>query len=135
MNWPALLVSLSSMASLACGGSATDAPSAVVDRQAELAPGQTAQVGPLRVTFTGVTGDSRCPIDVVCVWEGDAVAQLLLSEPSRGAETRELHTSNPRAATYGAFHVELVRLDPAPRSTQPIPPASYRLIVRVTPVS
>ena len=136
MSWPALLVTFGSFFALACGGSSsTSGPSAVINQETELAPGQTAQVGPLRITFTGVSGDSRCPVDVVCVWEGDAVADLTLSQPTGAVETRELHTSNPRSATYGGFQIELVRLDPAPRSTQAIPPASYRLVVRVTPAS
>jgi hypothetical protein len=136
MNWPALLVTFGSMFAVACGSaSSPSAPSAALSQPTELSPGQTAQVGPLRITFTGVSGDSRCPVDVVCVWAGDAVAKLSVSQPTGAVETRELHTSNPRAATYGDFQIELVRLDPAPHSTQPIPPASYRLVVLVTPVS
>lgn len=135
MNWPALLVTFGSAFALACGGSTTDGPTAGLGQQTELAPGQTARVGSLRITFSGVAGDSRCPVDVVCVWEGDAVARLELSQPPRYPEMRELHTSNPRAVTYGGFQVELVRLDPAPRSTQPIPANSYRLVIRVTSAS
>jgi hypothetical protein len=135
MNWPALLMTFGSMFAMACGGSPSSGPSAELNQPTELAPGQTAQVGPLRITFTAVSSDSRCPVDVVCVWEGDAVAELTVSQPTGAVETRELHTSNPRPATYGGFQIELVRLDPVPRSTQPIPPGSYRLVVRVSPVS
>ena len=136
MSWPALLVSFGSLFALACGGSSsgspTGSPPAAINQPVELAPGQSTQVGALRITFTGVSGDSRCPIDVTCVWEGDAVAEIELSQPTSAMETRELHTASPRSATYGRYQVELVRLDPAPRSTQTIPPASYRLVVRVT---
>jgi hypothetical protein len=135
MSWPALLLTFGSMFALACGGDSSSGPSAALGQPTELAPGQTAQVGPLRVTFTGVRDDSRCPVDVVCVWEGDAVAKVELSQPTGAVETHELHTSSPRATTYGGYRVELVRLDPAPRSTQPIPPERYRLVVRVSAVS
>jgi hypothetical protein len=139
MSWPALLVTFGSVFALACGGSSsgspTGSPPAAINQPVELAPGQSTQFGPLRITFTGVTGDSRCPVDVTCVWEGDAVAKIELSQPTSEAETRELHTASPRSATYGSYQVELVRLDPAPRSTQTIPSASYRLVVRVTQVS
>jgi hypothetical protein len=135
MSWPALLLTLGSMFALACGSSSSSGPSAALNTPTELAPGQTALVGGLRITFTGVTGDSRCPVDVVCVWEGDAVASLEVSQPTGAVETRELHTHGPRAVTYNGFAIELVRLDPAPRSTQTIPPASYRLVVRVSEVS
>lgn len=135
MNWTALLVTFGSVFAMACGGSSSSGPSGSLNQPVELAPGQTARVGPLRITFTGVSGDSRCPVDVVCVWEGDAVAELTVSQPAGAVESRELHTSSPRAATYGSFQIELVRLDPAPRSTQTIPPDGYRLVVRVTPAS
>ena len=136
MSWPALLVTFGSLFALACGGSSSDSPTgtppAAINQPIELAPGQSAQIGPLRITFTGVSGDSRCPVDVTCVWEGDAVAEIELRQPTSAMETRELHTASPRSTTYGSYQVELVRLDPAPRSTQTIPPASYRLVVRVT---
>jgi hypothetical protein len=143
MSWPALLVTFGSVFALACSGSPssspTDSPSvgpaAAINQPVELAPGQSTQFGALRLTFTGVTGDSRCPVDVTCVWEGDGVAKIELSQPTSDTETRELHTAGPRSTTYGSYQVELVRLDPAPRSTQTIPPASYRLVVRVTQVS
>ena len=133
MNWPTLIVTFGSLFALACGSSSTT-PSGL-NQPTELAPGQSAQVGPLKITFTGVASDSRCPVDVVCVWEGDAVARLELSQPTGAVETRDLHTISPQGVTYGGFQVELVRLDPAPRSTQPIPPDGYRLVVRVTSVS
>lgn len=28
----------------------------------------------LKITFTGITEDSRCPTDAMCIWEGRAVA-------------------------------------------------------------
>jgi hypothetical protein len=43
---------------------------------------------PFRVTFLGVTGESRCPEDVRCVWEGDARVVLHLERgdaPGPGA--------------------------------------------------
>ena len=33
--------------------------------------GESITVGDLRLTFRSVEGDSRCPIDAVCVWAGD----------------------------------------------------------------
>jgi hypothetical protein len=128
MSWPSLLVAFSSLFVLACGSSSTTDPGGLT-QPTELAPGQTARVSALSVTFEGVTSDSRCPTDVVCVWEGDAVARLTLTHPSSGTETKELHTSGSgsRSVNFGGIVIELVRLDPAPRSAQPIPPQSYRL--------
>lgn len=131
MNWPALLVAFGSLASFACKSSTS--PSAL-NQPTELAPGQSAQVGALKVTFTGVLSDSRCPVDVVCVWAGDAVARLEVSQPQGSVEARELHTLENQPVTYGSFRIALVRLDPEARSTRPIAPEAYRLVVRVTAV-
>src|SRR5688500_14959017 len=38
----------------------------------------------VRATLLSVVGDSRCPIDATCVWEGDAAVRLRLE---RGATT------------------------------------------------
>jgi hypothetical protein len=132
MTWPALLVTFGSFFALACGSSTS--PSGL-DQPMELAPGRSAQVGALKVTFTGVVSDSRCPVDVVCVWAGDAVARLEVSEPQGAVETRDLHTLQNEPAAYGRFRIALVRLDPEPRSTRPIAPDAYRLVVRVTAVN
>lgn len=33
----------------------------------------------LTINFTGIVEDSRCPADVVCVWEGTVVVELMLT--------------------------------------------------------
>ena len=59
---------------VSCATSPIDPRTVRLDAEFTLAPGQTAQVegGGLRVTFYGVSADSRCPTGVTCVWEGDA---------------------------------------------------------------
>ena len=58
-----------------------------------LAPGQTATVSgtSVRLTFERVSEDSRCPTDVTCIWEGDAVVVLKVKAEADEA-TREVHT-------------------------------------------
>jgi len=98
-----------------------------------LAPGEAAQVGTgLLVTFQGVDADSRCPVDVTCVWEGDAV--VLVSARPDAAPRRELHTSGRYASEVevGDYKVRLVGLAPAPRQGASPAPGDYRvtLVVR-----
>jgi hypothetical protein len=135
MSWPVLIMTFGSLFALGCDDTSSSGPTAALNAPAVLAPGETARFGALRVTFKEVTGDSRCPVDVTCVWEGDAVARIELSEPAGAVETHELHTAKsqqPQPVVYGGYQVDLVRLDPEPRSTGTIPPSSYRLAVRVT---
>jgi len=137
MSWPALLVTFGSLFAMACGDSssgsptATGSPPAAINQPVELAPGQSTQVGALRVKFEGVTGDSRCPVDVTCVWQGDAVVRLSLTHP-RETGTKDLHTAGPTSTDFQGVVIELVQLDPMPRSTQNIPAESYRAVLRFT---
>ncbi|WP_326837214.1 hypothetical protein VSH64_20335 [Amycolatopsis rhabdoformis] len=82
-------------------------------RDVTLAEGQEARLTTrdLTVRYTRLVEDSRCPENVTCVWSGDAVVALELSQPGRGEQTRtQLHTARrgPQGITYAAAHVELV---------------------------
>jgi hypothetical protein len=100
-----------------------------------LAPGQTATVEGqgLEVTFQVVEQDSRCPVDVTCVWEGDATVKVSIAQPPRPPQEFELHTAGSLAqrVTYGDFQVELRDLQPRPRSTSEIPRDQYRALLAV----
>ena len=135
MSWPTLVVSLSTLLAAACATSTGAVRPIGLNQETELAPGQSVQSGSLRVTFTRVDNDSRCPADVVCVWEGDALVKIEVSEQPGDPVARELHTSGSAGAsaiTYGGFRIELVRLTPQTHSQQPIPAQDYRLVLKVT---
>jgi hypothetical protein len=114
------------IAAAGCVNSPT-APDAVVGEPFELKAGAVASLpdgGRLR--FDQVAADSRCPMDALCVWAGDA-AVLVTVTPSGGAsESRELHTQPPGSQiSYSGYTVTLTALAPYPRSTQPIAPGDY----------
>ena len=94
-----------------------------------LAVGQSAVVvdESVRLTLKSVTDDSRCPVDVTCVWEGDAKVSVDVLTPTP-REEHELHTSArfDREAKHGAYQIQLVRLEPAPRSTAKPTSSDYR---------
>lgn len=94
----------------------------------ELKIGETATVGStgLRVTFTAVESDSRCPIDALCVWAGDAATALKLERSGRSA-TAVLHTNErPKQVEFDGFDIVLVTLQPANQSATPTRPDQYR---------
>ena len=118
------------LAMAACGNkvSTPDAEKIPLGREFTLAPGQSAVVNDeLRLTLKSVTDDSRCPVDVTCVWEGDAKVAVEVITPTPRAE-HELHTSArfDHEAKHGAYRVTLVKLEPAPRSTTAISTGDYR---------
>jgi hypothetical protein len=124
------------LAACASGGANTPSPTPALNEEFTLAPGQTASVTGtnVRLTFDRVSEDSRCPTDVNCIWEGDAVVVLKVQVEAEEA-TREVHTQGreprSRKAPVGDYVVTLVRLDPAPRSTTTIEASSYRATLMV----
>lgn len=128
---------------VACASS--NAPTApVVYSQAEAADsvsirvGQTIVVGDIRLRFHAVESDSRCPSDVVCVWAGDAIVNLIAEQncncPSVAYDLR-LHTSlQPKSGVAYGYRVELLQLAPYPVSTSAIKPDAYTAWVRIVPV-
>ena len=80
----------------------------------------------LRVTFQRFLADSRCPINAICVWEGDAAVSVRLQRNGLTSD-QELHTSARMGATSVAFEgyeIRLFGLTPAPEEGKPRPPES-----------
>ena len=80
----------------------------------------------MRIGFGGVGGDSRCPVDVVCIWEGDAAVEIGVAFGMGPTVPYVLHTAlEPRGVELGIYRIRLVELRPAPVSTSRIPPDQY----------
>lgn len=105
-----------------------------------LCVGETSEIGAdrLKLGFTGVRSDSRCPEGVECFWQGDAVVALDVRIAGAPAESIELHTAGgsrwPRDARVDAFLVQLVQLAPGNRLGG-VRADEYRLTLRVTRAS
>lgn len=84
------------------------------------------------VRFQALLADSRCPSDVVCVWEGEGKVELGLTMGDGPTVPVELNTLGPRTATYAGFTITLLALDPYPVSTQPHVPGDYVVALRVS---
>jgi hypothetical protein len=102
----------------------------------QLRVGENAAVegGTVAVGFTGVSGDSRCPLGVQCFWEGDAIVSLAAIGADEGERTMQVHTSGrfPRSADYGAYTVTLESLTPTPVVGTPIAASDYVATLKVT---
>ncbi len=119
----------------ACGEDAPTGPTVSLDERFTLAPGETASVADsaMRLRFDGVSGDSRCPADAVCIQGGDAIVHVQASGVG-DAMSLELHTgdSSRASATYGGVKVALVELQPYPFSSRTIAPGDYRATLLVS---
>lgn len=84
----------------------------------------------LVVRVVEVPHDSRCPVDVVCVWAGNA--EVVLNTVKDGVERAfTLNTFGdpplaPRSVEVDGYRITLLRLRPRPRSDVAIPPGDYR---------
>ena len=109
-----------------CEG-ATDTLLTVCAGHEVLAPG-----GVMRVAFLGVPSDSRCPVDVQCVWAGNAAVVFGVAFGAGPTVPYVLNTGlEPRAVTLGSLRLTLAELRPAPVSTARIPPDRYVASLRL----
>jgi len=94
--------------------------------------GESITVGELRLTFRSVEGDSRCPIDAVCVWAGDGEIALKIEQGTKAA-VAALHTTlEPKKTEWNGYTISLVSLTPAPKASTQANPADYRAEILVT---
>ena len=132
MRCAALLFCL--LAATACDETPTG-PSVPLDARFTLAPGETASISGhgVRLRFEGVTGDSRCPADAICITGGDAIVKVSATGDG-GSVSLDLHTGDASRAsvTYGGVKVTLVDLQPYPFSSRTIAPGDYRATLVVS---
>lgn len=122
---------------LGCGGgsNAPVSPDLRSDSSAvvELGVGQSAVVDGVEIRFAEVTEDSRCAIDVVCVWAGNGAVALHLSSDERPGETVTVNTTvEPRSVERGGLAIRIAGLEPQPVSTVAIDPDEYRVELEVS---
>lgn len=85
------------------------------------------------VHFTQVTEDSRCPKGVNCVWEGEAVAELVLGK--MGADTLALtYRPGREKASVGrasGYSFRLIEVNPYPEKGQTIEKEDYQIVLEI----
>lgn len=118
---------------LAAAAACTSAPTAPVDTTVTLAPGQASSVGSLTVKFIGVTIDTRCPANALCIQVGDAHVALEASAlgTRRAFELQVLNPMNRETEIRG-YTIAIEELSPHPFLPMPIEPGDYRVKLRVT---
>ena len=82
------------------------------------------------LAFTGVTSDSRCPVNVRCVWAGEAVLAFELRH--HGAVVARSVTVSPSvdaSGVLGPYRLAVLSLEPEPTAATAIPPADYEATI------
>jgi hypothetical protein len=90
----------------------------------------------LRLSFGEVLEDSRCPVDVTCVWEGNGKVVIGIAAGMGPTHALILNTSlEPRSVVWSGIRVTLLELTPAPHAGTPIPPQDYAVRLRLEPLA
>ena len=90
---------------------------------------ESATVGTITIQALEVVEDSRCPVDVECIWAGTV---RLRAQLSSGFGIRELTFSLGTTITTEAETVTLAHVLPQPHAGEKIPPESYQFIFEVS---
>lgn len=96
-----------------------------------LMPGGSARIpaSDLTIRFLEVESDSRCPVEVDCVWAGDAVL-VVETVSGSGTRVRRLHTPTemvgPGSVEVDGHVLHVLGLEPAPREGEVTPQEDYR---------
>jgi hypothetical protein len=78
------------------------------------------------IRFEEVTADSRCPIGVACVWEGDGAVRLTVRDQESTLVDDTLHTTlTPRTLEYRTLFIRLKELHPHPVHNVPLDSSQY----------
>ena len=100
--------------------------------------GETVEVNNLEITFSSVLEDSRCPVDVTCIWEGNAKVELEVGVVNSDAPTIQLVLNTALEPHYGDAYGQRITLKavrPNPVSNTPIPPDAYEVRLKVEPLA
>ena len=109
------------------------APTSPLDVEFTLALGESRRIEgeSATVTFVGVSGDSRCPADAICVLGGSAIVRIAVAS-GLGNRPYELQTGDMQPVVHNGLTIALIQLLPYPFSARTIAPGEYRATLKVT---
>lgn len=111
-------------------------PDPSINRLLSLRYGQGAvfQAHDLALKFVDVPLDSRCPVNVTCVWEGEI--EVVVNVRRQQADLGNLHFTFSRGSGSSVFidgyEIHLIGVRPEARSDPPIQMEEYGILLRVT---
>jgi len=136
------LVLAAAFIAAACSGNATSPEGdsgaqhqVEVGQTVTLKLGETAAVRGTAVTikFSSVEADSRCPIDALCVWQGDAHIRLDLANVRGPVSKADVHTTlDPHSTEFAGYKITLKEVSPSRVSTEPVASREYSVKLEVT---
>lgn len=108
--------------------------SLVLKQKLELKVNECVSNNTISMCVDSVSSDSRCPMDVVCIWQGNAAVSVsfTLNETVHHLTLNTGNTNSyPSDTTIQQFKISLTELAPYPVSTQTIGQNDYRISLMV----
>ena len=84
------------------------------------------------VSFTKVVSDSRCPLDVDCVWAGIAEVELSVETEGESQVILLATVGENNRIIVGGYLFSLGAVNPYPTLQNPIAQSDYRITLTVT---
>jgi len=90
----------------------------------------------IKLTFLGINEDSRCPLDVNCVWEGSLKAEvnLMNGQKNLGNHIIPLTITDMDAQIFDGYFFRIDEVEPYPISSTPINQSEYSVFFLVSKV-
>ena len=87
----------------------------------------------ISLSFDSLVVDSRCPIGVLCIWEGDAELIFTFSKSSNNAKfSLHTHESSRNDTTAFGYNIELIDVRPYPHIDSTYVANNYSALVLVS---
>ena len=101
-----------------------------------LAVGQSASIDgeDLHIKFVDIVADSRCPLEVQCIWQGEVACLVEITHSGTGHQKVLTHpglTEELSKAQFGTYQFTF-SVEPYPRAGKEIKKSEYRLNLLVT---
>lgn len=101
-----------------------------------LAVGQSASIygEDLGIKFVDIVADSRCPLEVECIWQGEVACLVEITHSGTGHQKVLTHpglTNELSKAQFGAYQFTF-SVEPYPKAGKEIKKSEYRLNLLVT---
>lgn len=80
----------------------------------------------LKISFSEVAEDSRCPTGVKCIWAGNGRVVVNVSQSGKKAAAVELNTGvEPKQHHFQGYDIKLVGLNPYPQNDVKLKRSDY----------
>lgn len=85
----------------------------------------------IKIKFNGVNEDSRCPMDAICIWQGNAAAEIEITTPDEKITEVLNSTVLPQSVWVSGITIELKQVNPYPSTLTKIEPKDYSVVLNL----